>query len=264
MMNFIKNLEYKMKLKIIPCLIFLIIFSVNNYSQKKNNRTLFQTSPIISLLNGVMNDSITIGEITKYGDFGLGTFNGVDGEMVVLNKRVYRVDYNGKVNKPLSTEKTPFASVTFFHSDKSFKLNEGMNFKKFIKTLDENISSNNLIYAIKVTGSFVSMETRSESKQTKPYSNLADVLKNQSVFKFRNIDGTLVGFKFPNYMNGVNVPGYHFHFLSSDKKSGGHVLDFTSGNLTVEIETINNFEMSFPKTKEFLKADFDKKPTPGL
>ncbi len=253
-----------MKFRTFPILFFLLLISVNNYSQKKNSKTLYQTSPIISLLNGVMNDSITIGEVEHYGDFGLGTYNGVDGEMIVLNKKVYRVDYDGKVNQPEKSEKTPFACVTFFHSDESFDWNNEMDYNKFIEKLDEKLPSQNLIYAIKITGRFVEMETRSESKQAKPYSNLSDVLKNQSVFKFKNIQGTLVGFKFPNYMQGVNVPGYHFHFLSLDKKEGGHVLNFTSGKVKIEIEMINTFEMNFPQTKEFLKADFDKKPAPGL
>ncbi|MCL5031455.1 MAG: acetolactate decarboxylase [Bacteroidetes bacterium] len=253
-----------MKQKIVFLITLLTIISFNNYSQKKNTSTLFQSSPIISLLNGVMNDSLTVGEVTRFGDFGLGTFNGVDGEMIVLNRKIYRVGNNGKVNLPSRNERTPFVSVTFFHAEKSFAWNQNMNMKKFIETLDEKLSSKNLIYAIKVSGKFDYMETRSESKQTKPYSNLADVLKGQSVFKFNKIDGTLVGFRFPNYMQGVNVPGYHFHFLSADKKSGGHVLDFSSGKVKIEIEAISNFEMNFPKTEEFLKADFDKKPTPGL
>ncbi len=253
-----------MRIKIFLLIILLILISSLNYSQKKNVRTIFQSSPIISLLNGVMNDSMNVGDITKYGDFGLGTFNGVDGEMIVLDRNVYRVDNSGKVTIPAKSEKTPFVSVTFFHADTSFIWNDKLNFKNFIELLDEKLSSKNLIYAVKISGEFDYMETRSESKQTKQYSNLADVLKNQSVFKFNNINGTLVGFRFPNYMQGVNVPGYHFHFLSKDKKAGGHVLDFTLGKIKIEIESINNFDMNFPKVEEFLKSDFDKKPTPGL
>ncbi len=251
-------------LKSSPKILLLILISSLSFSQTKINKSLFQSSPIIALLNGVMNDSCTVGEIIKHGDFGLGTFNGVDGEMIVLNRKVYRVDYNGKISTPDKFEKTPFASVTFFHADTSFVWNDKLNLKRFVELLDEKLPSKNLIYAIEISGEFNYMETRSEIKQTVPYSNLADVLKNQSVFKFNNVEGTLIGFRFPDYMLGVNVPGYHFHFLSKDKTSGGHSLDFITGKVKIEIETINNFEMKLPKTKEFLKADFNKSPTPGL
>jgi acetolactate decarboxylase len=233
-------------------------------AQKDYNRTIFQSSPITALLNGVMNDSITVGEIIKHGDFGLGTFNGVDGEMIVLNGKVYRVDYHGKVTTPDNTRKTPFVSVLFFHADTTFILKDTLNFRKFTEYLDKNLSSLNFIYAFKISGTYNYIETRSEEKQTKAYTNLADVLKNQSVFKFENLDGTLVGFRFPVYMQGVNVPGYHFHFISKDEQSGGHVLDFVTGKVTVEVEKIYNFEMNFPSTKEFIDVNLEKKPTPGL
>ena len=98
----------------------------------------------------------------------------------------------------------------------------------------------------------------------RPYSNLADVLKDQSVFKFKNINGTMVGFKIPSYLQGVNIPGYHFHFLSEDKKSGGHTLDCISGDLKIEIQTLFNLEIKFPANDEFYKAGLEKKPVPGL
>jgi acetolactate decarboxylase len=211
-----------------------------------------------------MNDTFTVGEITKHGNFGLGTFNGVDGEMIVLEGKVYRVNNNGKVNLPGTLTRTPFVSVTNFHADTVINIKDSLSLKQLQIFLDRGLKSKNLIYAVKISGKFNYIETRSEEKQTQPYSNLADVLKNQSVFKFHNIEGALVGFKIPAYMQGVNIPGYHFHFLSKDKKSGGHILDCMSGNIKVEIEALNKFEMKFPAGAEFYNAEFDKKPAPGL
>lgn len=65
-------------------------------------------------------------------------------------------------------------------------------------------------------------------------------------------------------MQGVNVPGYHFHFLSKDKKSGGHILDCITQNIKIEIEAVNNFELKFPVSNEFYNAELEKKATPGL
>ena len=239
--------------------ILILIFSSLNYSQKKDTRTLFQSAPINALLNGVMNDNFTIGEISKNGNFGLGTFNGVDGEMIVLDGKVYRVDNNGKVTMPGKYVRTPFAAVTYFHRDTVLMIHDSLSMKQLQEYIDRNLKSQNIIYAIKISGKFNYIEARSEEKQSKPYTNLADVLKDQSIFKFRDINGTMAGFKVPSYMQGINVAGYHFHFLSQDKKSGGHILNCTSGNVKVEIEALNNFELKFSDTNEFYNVELEKK-----
>jgi len=251
--------------KYFSLIILILIFSSLNYSQKKDTRTLFQSSPIAALLNGVMNDNFTVGEITKHGNFGLGTFNGVDGEMIVLEGKVYRVDNTGKVTSPGPLTRTPFVSVTNFRADTTINIKDTLSLKQLQEFLDKGLKSKNLIYAVKISGKFNYIESRSEDKQTQPYSNLADVLKNQSVFKCKNIEGAMVGFKIPAYMQGVNIPGYHFHFLSKDKKSGGHILGCITGNVKIEIETLNKYELKFPATDEFYNLELEKKAaTPGL
>jgi len=244
-------------------LLILLIASLN-YPQKKVSRTLYQSSPIIGLLNGVMNDSFTVGEIAKYGNFGLGTFNGVDGEMIILDGKVYRVDNSGKVTLPGKLTRTPFVTAAFFHADTVITVKDSLNLNQLQEFIDKSLASKNLIYAVKITGRFKYIESRSENKQTQPYTNLADVLKNQSVFKFNKIEGILIGIKTPAYLQGANAPGYHFHFLSKDKKSGGHILNCITENIKIEIETLNNLELKIPASKEFYNAEFDKKPAPGL
>ena len=250
--------------KCINIALILLFISTINYSQKKINGILFQSSPIIALLNGVMNDNFTVGQITKHGDFGLGTFNGVDGEMIVLDGIVYRVDYKGIVTLPYKSSHTPFFTVAYFHPDTVIYIKDSLSLKSLQEYIDKSLKSANLIYAVKISGMFKYIESRSEEKQLRPYSNLADVLKDQSVFKFKNINGTMVGFKIPSYLQGVNIPGYHFHFLSEDKKSGGHTLDCISGDLKIEIQTLFNLEIKFPANDEFYKAGLEKKPVPGL
>jgi acetolactate decarboxylase len=240
-------------------LVILILFiSSLNFPQNKNTGTLFQSSPVTALLNGVMNDVFTVGDIVGYGDFGLGTFNAVDGEMIVFDGKVYRVDYDGNVSQPDKSTRTPFVTVTFFHADTVLIIKDSLNMKELQNYIDKNLKSKNLIYAVKISGRFKYIESRSEEKQTQPYSNLAEVLKKQSVFKFNDIEGTMVGFRFPSYMQGVNIPGYHFHFVSKNKKSGGHILDCISSNIKVEIESLSKFEMKFPSNNEFYNTDLGK------
>ncbi len=250
----------EIKRKAFGCILILLLFMPSAaFSQSKNEKTVFQSAPIIALMNGVMNDNFKVGEISKYGNFGLGTFNGVDGEMIVLHGITYRVNNEGKAVIPGPDVKTPFVTVTFFKTDKTIRSKDTLSYKSLTDFIDANLPSKNLIYAVKVNGEFSYMETRSEPKQTKSYSNLADVLKNQSVFKFQNVKGTMVGFKYPAYMGGVNVPGYHFHFLTIDKKEGGHVLNLTANNVKIEIEYIRKINLNLPASKEFDKADLSGK-----
>ena len=237
----------------------LFFFSVLSFAQTKDSKTLFQSAPFIGLQYGVMNSSFSISEITRHGNFGVGTFNGIDGEMIVLDGKIYRVGYDGKVSQPPQSEKSPFVTVVFFHSDNVLQFTGASDYKKLTEFIDKNLPSKNLIYAIRVTGFFNTVKARSIAKQTKPYTNLTDVTKGESIFNFKNVKGTLVGFRFPGYLEGVNVPGYHFHFLSDDRKSGGHDLDFTAGSLKIEIEDVDNVQMEIPKNKDFLQGNFDNK-----
>ncbi len=195
-------------------IIFFLFVSSINFAQQKNTKTVYQTAPIISLIKGVMNDNVTLSEVKKHGDFGLGTFNGVDGEMIELNGIIYRIGNTGKAEIPPDTTKTPFAAVVNFKADKTIEINDTLNFKQINELIDKSLPSLNNIYAIKITGTFKAVKTRSEFKQTKPYNNLGDVLKHQVVFNLGKVQGTMVGFRFPKYLNNVNVSGLSFPFLN--------------------------------------------------
>ena len=235
-------------------LFFLIVLTLPAFPQKKQPKVLYQTSPIISVMKGVMDDGITIGELKEKGSFGLGTFNGVNGEMIVLKGKVYRVNVNGKVNEPDDNVKTPYATVVNFSADTTFYTSKEYNYQQLKQFINSKLSSKNAIYALKVSGFFNSIKTRSEAKQTIPYKNLGDVLKNQTIFNLKNQTGTMVGFKFPKYLSNVNAAGFHFHFINAKRNAGGHVLNFSTGKIKIEIERINSLEMRIPETRQFNSA----------
>ena len=232
----------KYKSTIFGSFLLFLSLTASSFPQVKYG-TVFQSSPIISLLTGTMNGNFTISNMKKMGDFGLGTFNGVDGEMIFLNGIVYRVNNEGKVNIPPNSEKTPFVTEIFFHADTVIELNDTLDFANLDKFIDKALPSNNTICAIKVIGEFVSIQARSESKQTNSYSNLSVVLQNQSIFNLKDIQGTMVGFRFPSYMSELNAAGYHFHFLSENKNQGGHVLALMTKHVRIEIEFVKNFKI---------------------
>jgi acetolactate decarboxylase len=63
------------------------------------------------------------------------------------------------------------------------------------------------------------------------------------VFEFTNVTGTAAGFRFPSFMDGVQAPGYHLHFLNTERTAGGHLLDGRLLNATVKIDPTSEFLM---------------------
>lgn len=237
-------------------LLFLLAISESlSIAQNRFSKTVYQTSPISALLKGFANDSFTVFDIKKHGDFGLGTFNEVDGEMIILDRIVYRADYTGKISIPNNSWKSPFVTEIYFHADTTITLKDTLSFSSLENFINKILPSKNIICAIKIEGLFKNVQYRSEKKQTAAYSNLGEVLKHQFVYNMTNIKGTMVGFYYPNYLKDVNAAGYHFHFLSFDKKSGGHVLNLTTKNIKIQIEFANNLDMRIPTTNGFYKTN---------
>ena len=217
--------------------------------------TLTQVSTIDALMSGIYDGETTLASLRQKGDFGLGTFNALDGEMTLLDGIFYQIKSTGAVERPELTIKTPFATVTFFEPDTSVPLEGGLDFRTFTARTEKLLPTPNIFYAIKVTGTFRYVKTRSVPRQKQPYKPLAEVTKTQPVFEFKNVEGTIVGFYSPSYVKGINVPGYHLHFLTADRKAGGHLLDFVIEKGTMEIDDTSEFTMILPSDRPFYQAD---------
>ena len=191
----------------------------------------------------------------KYGGFGIGTFEGLDGEMVGINGDFYQVKADGISYPVPDSMETPFACVTFFDTDLEEKLPESITYEQLQEFLDGILPTSNIFYAIKIEGTFRYMKTRSVPGQEKPYPPLIEVAKNQSVFEFDDVEGTIVGFRCPSYASGINVPGYHLHFLTEDKDAGGHVLEFRVGEAVAFIDYTSEFLMILPGNEDFYRID---------
>ncbi|MEN6293224.1 MAG: acetolactate decarboxylase [Methanobacterium sp.] len=208
--------------------------------QVTNDNSIFQVSTLNSLSAGNFDGNWTIGELRAHGDTGIGTFNGLDGEMIELNGNVYQIKSNGTVYLMNDSANTPFAMTVQFKTDKILILNSSMNLTQLEQFLNATVPSKNIFYSIKVIGTFDSVKARSPPKQGKPYPDLTTALENQTIFNFNNITGTMVGFWCPQYASDVNLNDYHFHFISEDKNLGGHVLDCQLNGAIIEIDYIPN------------------------
>jgi acetolactate decarboxylase len=198
--------------------------------------TLMQVSTIGALMDGFYDPVIDVGQLKEYGDFGLGTFEGLDGEMVVLDGECYQVKADGVAYLVDDSIGATFADVTFFDSDFEMDIAAGTDFDQLQAIMDYTLPSANIFYAFRIEGTFSYMQTRSVPGQQKPYPPLVEVVAEQAVFDFNDVSGTIVGFYCPPYASGVGVAGYHLHFLTEDLDAGGHILNFTVTQATAYVD----------------------------
>jgi acetolactate decarboxylase len=216
---------------------------------------LFQTSTLQALMAGVYDGDLTFEALARHGDFGLGTFDALDGEMIALDGTFYQIKADGRVSHVAGTMKTPFAEVTFFKPGKTQVIERPLTYPQLLAYVDKLLPSPNLPYAIRVDGLFTSVKTRSIPRQQKPYPTLAQAAKKQAVFELAKVKGVIVAFRYPAYLAGVNMPGYHCHFITADRRAGGHLLDCRVEGAAVTVEALPNLSLRLPDSQEFLQSD---------
>jgi len=217
-------------------LVSITIFTSGCLSSPKDKDVLFQTSTISALSEGDFDGNSTYKDLRQHGDFGLGTFDDLDGEMIALADEFYQIKADGKAYPVEDSMETPFAVVTFFEPDKTASLDKALDYEQLKQYLDSMLPARDIFYAIEVKGAFKYIQARSVSAQNKPYPSLAEALEGQTIFEFHDVTGSLVGFWCPSYVEGINAPGYHFHFINSDRQNGGHLLDCETDSVKVEID----------------------------
>jgi acetolactate decarboxylase len=216
---------------------------------------LFQYSTLQALLDGVYGGDLTFGELSRHGDFGLGTFNALDGEMVAVDGKFYQIRSDGAVLPVPDSLKTPFAEVTFFKADRTLNLDKPLDLGQLEAFLRQALPSPNLAYALRIEGVFSYVKARSVPRQQPPYPPLTVAAARQSLFEFHDVKGVLVGFWLPQYLAGVNVSGYHLHFISADRKAGGHLLACRIEQAQAQISRLGEFVLKLPRTAEFYQRD---------
>ena len=218
----------------------------------------YQIGTIRSLLTGVYEGDVTFKALENYGDFGLGTFDGVDGEMIALDGNFYRIDARGNAH-PVSPEmKTPFGVVTHFQEIEKKTLHSFQDLGSLQEYITPLLESKNIIYALRVDGNFKSVKVRSEHPQPPGHRPLSETMASvQTTFTFREIRGTMVGFWFPEYLKGINVPGFHFHFLDSSHTSGGHLFELDLQQGTLQLMPLFDFGMHLLHTPLFEQVDLN-------
>lgn len=209
---------------------------INNKETKEKSDYIYQYSSKNGLLNNDYIGELTVAEIKGNGDFGLGTFNMVDGEMVIFDGNVYQVLTNGKMNNMPSESLSPFVVTKFFMPDTTLSKFTNVSLDSVKAQLLPFVENLNLPLAIKMIGTFKTLKSRSVDKVVDESVTLAEIVAKQTEFNFTNVEGTVIGFWYPDYFDGVNFPGFHLHVLLNDLSGGGHLLDCTFENVSVEID----------------------------
>ena len=225
--------------------------------------TLFQVSTSAALVEGLYQGAVKVARLLGHGDFGLGTFVDLDGEMVVLDGVCYQISPNGKVARVEGERLIPYAVVTRFNAEFSRQYPGLASFAELVSICDGLRTSENLFYAFRIDGKFSLVRTR-VMKPVSEGTGLKAAASAQQEFLFEEQEGTLVGLWSPGFAGSFSVPGYHFHFLSNDRERGGHVLECKARNVVIGGCAMHEMHVSLPETAEFLKANLSRNPSEDL
>jgi acetolactate decarboxylase len=225
--------------------------------------TLFQVSTSTALVRGLYDGVVRLGELKQHGDFGLGTFDGLDGEMLAFDGHFYHVQANGQVSQPADDARVPFAVVTAFHPDRRFAVERVDAFESLVARLDAERRTDNLFYAVRIDGQFTNLKTRAACK-TASGVPLVEATSHQAEFQFSQVAGTIVGFWTPTYARTVNIAGWHLHFIDQRRSGGGHLFACGGSGLAVQMQELADLRIAIPETAAFLKADLTRDPSSDL
>lgn len=221
-------------------------------------KTLFQHSTIGALMDGMFEGTFPIEDLLQKGNMGIGTFHGLDGELVLIDGTAYQIKVDGAVLETNLPKHIPYAAVTHFDGENTLEITTHHTKDEFQDKMVEAFATENTFQAIQVTGTFNNMFCRSVAQQEEPYPRLVEVAKDQAEFRQETVEGTLVGFYTPKAYGTIAVPGFHLHFLSNNKDYGGHVLEFEINQAEVEWDTIETLEQHFPLRNEtFMRSEID-------
>jgi acetolactate decarboxylase len=219
---------------------------------------LFQASTIGALLEGSFEGDVTFAELAEHGDLGLGTINHLDGEMIAIDGHFYRAEVDGNVTEVPPDERTPFAVVVPFASQLQFDLEGSLDHDRLLAEIDRRIPAGAASCAVRIDGRFELVRARSVPRQNPPYRPLTEVVAEQHVFELTEVDGTMLGFRFPEYAEGIEVAGWHLHFITEDRRRGGHVLDSRAETAHIELDPSGELHVELPPGIDLADPDAAK------
>jgi acetolactate decarboxylase len=223
--------------------------------ETESNNTVLQISTVSALEHGVFYPVTTVGELKKHGNHGVGAFEHMDGELILLDGKAYNGMYSGKVVLMDDNAPITYGAISSFKPNTTVSLQNIPSYAGLQQSIDKLLPNINNFYAIKAAATFSYLKYRSTAKQEKPYPPLSYVVAHQSIFEPTNIKGTVVGVRLPNFINGVYAPGYHLHFISDDLVKGGHILELRLADASVQIQYLSHMLIKMPESDGARRVD---------
>ena len=218
---------------------------------------VYLSAPVNAMLKGYYEENTALGDLKQHGDFGLGTFNNLDGEMVMLDGVIYQLHADGKTYPVDDRVQTPFACVTFYRPSFIEEIEGDLDFDAFNAVLNRLLPSDNMLYAIRIDGFFKQVKVWSVARQEN-YQPLSEDQQNRPIFEYENITGVLAGFYTPKFLRALNFPGFHLHFLTDGREYGGHLHECRTGRVQIGIQIIQRLELNLPITLDYLTAQLPR------
>ena len=219
---------------------------------------LFQYGVANAFIDGLYEGELSVEQLKDKGNFGIGAPNLIDGELTIVDGKAYQSNAKGQTIEAPRALMTPFAFVTTFKADAMRSLSEVKDVKELFDRIEMLLPNPNAIYALRIKGTFATMRTRAfPPVRQKPFKPLAQLLDQQQFFEMKEKEGDMIGFYIPGYLSGINIVGLHFHFLSKDKKFGGHVVGVEAKELCIEIAELKEFRLHPLESDDFKKYKFN-------
>lgn len=237
----------------LPLMLSACFLGIGCAAPVTQDSSVFQSAPIDRLLAGRFDGDLTIGELRKQGDLGLGTFQGLDGEMILVDGQVYQATWDGNAHPVADSQHSPFAEAVWFRPTTTGKLAKIDSFEAFSRQMDSHLDAQGGIVVVRIDGDFDYVKTRSIPRQSPPYPTMLEAAKGQVVTEHSRVQGTLVGFRYPQ-LGVLNVPGWHLHFISHDRRFGGHVLDLRADGLEYRAAVVRQVRLTLPKGQDLPPA----------
>lgn len=211
-----------------------------------HDHVAFQTSTLDALMAGSLRGDLTIGELLAHGDLGLGTTDLLDGELIVVDGEAWTARADGSVTRVDPATRTPFAVVCAFHPEVEAPLAAAADFAAITGQIDALMPLDAACLAVRLDVDVVRARLRSVPAQTGPNPTLADAVAAQTLFDAGPLEATVVGFRFPRDVQGLELPGWHLHLIAADRSVGGHVLDLAASGGTIAVEREHDLHLEVP------------------
>lgn len=205
-------------------------------------------------MDGVSETGISAAKLASMGNQGLGTFARMNGELLLLDGKVYQLQAEGNVREADETDQIPFAVSTQFVSQQTTDV-KLRNKDDIDNALDGfNDHAKNLFMTYRINGHFDYLRCRTVRGQEFKGQPLSELGKKQSVETYDNVDGVIIGFRTPKNWQGFGVAGEHLHFMKADRRAGGHVLEVKAEVVEMQMAVASNVHVELPTSEDFNAA----------